>query len=74
MIEPIIHSNITDALPKDHHLAYKIVNCKNCKTMCHCDNNECMQTWVETGDGNYCIDCLARITDGVLGSNYALRA
>jgi hypothetical protein len=29
--------------------------------MIHAFNNECMSTWVETGVGNFCIECFARI-------------
>ncbi len=54
--EPLIHSHITDVLPKKHPLANEQVYCdfKGCKEMLHAFNNECMQTWVETANGNFC--------------------
>jgi hypothetical protein len=56
--EPIIHSHITDVLPENHPLAYEDVFCDICKkTMLHASNNECMQTWLETEDGNFCTKC-----------------
>ncbi len=61
MKEPQIHSHITDELPKDHPLAFESVYCSACGGMLHCDNNECMQTWIEAGHGNWCIKCFAKI-------------
>lgn len=56
--EPIIHSQITDGLSDDHPLAYNSVHCDECKIeMLHASNNECMQTWIETEFGNYCVKC-----------------
>ena len=56
--EPIIHSHITDELPKNHKLAYEDVFCDKCKKeMLHSSNNECMQTWFETDFGNFCSKC-----------------
>lgn len=70
MIEPSIHSHLTDVLPDDHHLANKTVYCQDCHEMLHCENNECMQTWVEFPlrsdrgqviGGNYCIKCFSKL-------------
>lgn len=58
--EPLIHSHITDVLNDEHPLAYEIVNCKICRAMLHCSNNECMTTWIEAGLGNYCLQCFAK--------------
>lgn len=54
--EPVIWSHITDGLPEDHPLAYETLYCVTCREMLHAGNNECMQTWVETGKGPYCIE------------------
>ena len=35
-------------------------------------NNECMQTWVETGVGNYCLPCFVNLTNGVIEDEHAL--
>lgn len=54
--EPLIHSHITDVLPDDHPLATSNVYCSApyCGEMLHAFNNECMQTWIETENGNFC--------------------
>lgn len=57
MIEPKIHSHIEDCLDDDHPLAFEQVRCAKCGELVHAGNNECMQTWVETGQGNYCVVC-----------------
>jgi hypothetical protein len=59
MREPIIHSHITDILGEEHPLAYASVYCCACGEALHASNNECMQTWVEGGTGNYCLRCFA---------------
>lgn len=57
--EPLIHSHITDGLPEDHPLARVTVRCDgvSCSEMLHSETNECMQTWLETDWGNYCLRC-----------------
>lgn len=55
--EPLIHSYLTDCLHEDHPLAYECVYCKTCDAMLHCANNETMQNWFETIEGNYCSQC-----------------
>ncbi len=52
--EPKIHSHVEDGLPDNDPLAYKTVYCDGaqCGEMLHAANNECMQTWFETGKGN----------------------
>lgn len=57
--EPKIHSHMTDELPGDHPRAYDCIMCdaEGCKNMLHASNNECMQTWIETDNGNFCTDC-----------------
>lgn len=57
MKEPIIHSHLSDKLPKNHPLAYESVYCKKCDETLHCGSNECMQTWLETERGNFCVNC-----------------
>lgn len=59
MTEPLIHSHITDCLPDDHPLAHTMVKCKKCRGLVHANNNECMETWVEYVDGNFCLGCFA---------------
>ena len=58
MCEPKIHSHISDCLPKGHKLSISSVYCDKCEEMLHCDApGECMQTWFETGAGNFCFKC-----------------
>ena len=57
MREPIIHSHITDVLPGDHPWAHENVCCNKCGRLVHAFNNECMTTWVETGEGPKCFAC-----------------
>jgi len=64
--EPRIHSHIDDVLEKEHPLSEKQVHCKKCKVLVHAFNNECMQTWIETGSGNYCLKCFANIESHVV--------
>jgi len=56
--EPIVHSHISDVLPEGHPLANEDVYCDHdngaCQVMLHASNNECMQTWFETTEGNFC--------------------
>lgn len=54
-MEPKIHSFIEDSLPENHPLAREDVHCKTCDRMVHAFNNECMTIWVETGQGNFCM-------------------
>lgn len=61
MNEPQIHSHITDGLPHMHPLADEQVTCTRCGVLVHAFNNECMQTWVETGLGNYCLVCFCNL-------------
>ena len=53
----IIHTHISDALPKDHPLANSNVKCNECGASLHAAHNECMQTWYETDIGNFCTLC-----------------
>lgn len=61
LLEPRIHSYITDELPEEHPLAHKATYCIHCAAMLHASNNECMLTWVETGKGNHCLDCFVQM-------------
>jgi hypothetical protein len=58
--EPLIHSEIEDSLPADHPLAHTDVDCLVCHDLLHAENNECMQTWVETGLGGLCLICFVK--------------
>ena len=68
MEEPRVHSHITDGLFERHPLAHETVWCTgDCGKMLHAHNNECMQAWIETDRGNFCLACFAaRHPDGVL--------
>lgn len=68
MTEPLIHSHITDGLPDNHAMAFENVSCEDCSVLVHSSNNECMTTWVEAGDGDFCLSCFAakHNTGGVL--------
>lgn len=57
--EPLLHTAATDCLPHFHPLANQRVDCKICKNTLHAFNNECMQMWVETAIGNYCLKCFS---------------
>jgi len=61
MKEPIIHSHITDILDEDHPLADTTIYCDKCKEMLHASENECMQSWIETGKGNFCLTCFSKM-------------
>lgn len=58
--EPLIHSHVTDELPDEHPLAHRCIYCLGCQEMVHCENNECMTTWVECNAGAYCLQCFAK--------------
>ena len=58
--EPVIHSHISDALPKVHPLAYEEVGCCKCNCMVHAFNNECMCAWFEWLDFAICFDCFVK--------------
>ncbi len=78
--EPRIHSHIEDCLPENHPLAFKQVSCDSKRPdgswlhdeLLHAANNECMQTWVETGEGNYCWACASKKLESVLWNGLAL--
>ena len=71
-IDPILHSHISDMLPELHPLAYEHLNCKHCGELVHAANNECMQTWIESGEGNYCLSCFSRIGGPDLEDSFGL--
>lgn len=60
MSEPLIHSHIEDVLDDTHQSAFKNVWCGDCHTLVHASNNECMTTWVESGEGDFCLTCFAK--------------
>ncbi len=66
--EPQIHSHLSDVLPDEHPLANEDVYCDECKVMLHAHNNECMQTWIEFEDGNFCTNCMGPLRE-VMYSN-----
>lgn len=71
--EPLIHSHISDLLPDDNKLAYNNVDCDICHEPIHAANNECLSTWVETGKGNFCLNCFnALASSDCLDDEYGL--
>ena len=62
MKEPLIHSHLKDSLSRKHVLCHEDIFCDICNVMIHAHNNECMQTWLETVNGNFCTKCFP-ITD-----------
>jgi len=74
MIEPRIHSHIEDCLPDRHRLAYRQVYCDEpfCTQLLHAQNNECMQTWLESGGGNFCWEHACKRVEPVLSERMAL--
>jgi hypothetical protein len=73
MKEPLIHSHILDVLPDSHPLSGSVVVCDRCEASLHMSNNECMQTWVETGIGNFCLKCFCIAGGATLEDNLALK-
>lgn len=65
--EPVMHSHHTDVLAEDHPWAHRMIFCGHCGDMVHADNNECMQTWFEFGDGVLCGRCFAPLLTGEYG-------
>jgi hypothetical protein len=62
--EPRIHSHVTDRLPERHPLARSRVHCDRCESLLHLPSNTCMRTWIETGEGNYCLRCFVLAAGG----------
>ena len=59
--EPILHTHITDMLDDAHPKAHKSIFCNLCKAHVHAFNNECMQSWFETGKGDFCFKCFIKL-------------
>jgi hypothetical protein len=62
--EPQIHSHVTDRIPDRHRLARARVRCDRCGSLLHLPSNRCMRTWVETGQGNFCMRCFVLAAGG----------
>jgi hypothetical protein len=58
--DPILHTHVEDTLDDAHPLAWTTIYCDDCSEMIHAGNNECMDAWVETGKGNFCLSCFAK--------------
>src|SRR6185295_17182832 len=58
--DPVIHWAI-DSLPDIHENAFETLYCKKCNSMIHAFNNEVVQPWVESGEGNYCVKCFSDV-------------
>lgn len=69
LTEPQLHSHITNHLADSHLLAKRQVSCERCETILHLHSNNCMRTWVETGNGNYCLYCFVVVAGGVAPSH-----
>lgn len=73
MREPLYHSGITDGLFEKNNPLRNTdsLYCNRCGEMLHASNNECMQPWMETGKGNYCLYCfpfiINRYNDSEIG-------
>lgn len=63
---PVTHTGLEDCLPEDHPLAHEDIYCKRCGAMLHAFNNELMQDWTESEEGNFCLPCV--VFNVVLGS------
>lgn len=72
MRDPVLWSHASDCLPDDHPLAWRGASCTGCGCLVHAANNECMQTWVETGKGAYCLACFASATQKVVEPEWGL--
>jgi hypothetical protein len=70
--EPRLHSRVIGRLPDDHLLATSRVSCERCETTLHEQNNSCVRTWVESGQGNYCLYCFV-VAAGELAPAYSSR-
>jgi len=66
MRDPVLHTHVEDILPSGHPLAFQHISCDGpkCGKLLHSANNECMQSWIETGMGNYCLPCFEMLTEG----------
>jgi hypothetical protein len=62
--EPLLHSHVTARLPRKHPLARSRVCCDRCRSIVHLPSNSCMRTWVETGNGNFCLRCFTLAAGG----------
>lgn len=72
MRDPKLWSHVSDYLPFGHPLACEQVTCGACGVLVHAGNNECMQTWVETGKGAYCLACFTKATETVVEDEWGL--
>lgn len=80
-LEPQFHGFIEDGLPPNHRLACEIVVCDypGCHELLHngavgC-RYECNETWIETGNGNFCAPHFIMIWNKekfCLDDNYAI--
>ena len=66
MIEPLVHSHVTDRLPDEHPLARSRVYCDRCEALLHSQRNSCIRTWLETGRGNLCVRCFVLAAGGLV--------
>lgn len=59
--ESVLHTEDEDGLPDNHPFADSWLLCTSCREQIHYSNNECMQEWYETKDGNFCTPCFNKI-------------
>ena len=62
--EPQLHSHVVDRLQNANPLAQARVRCDRCESLLHLPSNSCMRTWVETGQGNFCVRCFVLAAGG----------
>lgn len=67
---PTLHTDDEDCLPDGHPLQHEFVNCTGCGELLHAGHNECMQDWLETSGGNFCLPCLAPNLTVKITSNF----
>ena len=60
--EPLLHTFVEDIIPDwQNDKLVESIYCKECEKMLHCTtNNECMNIWIETKGGNFCLECFVK--------------
>jgi hypothetical protein len=70
---PVLHTHVERGLPDGHPYAGQAVYCQFCRDPLHASTNECLQTWVETGRGPYCLEDFTNATGQVVDDDWSLR-
>ena len=61
-LEPKFHF-FEDCLPDNDPRSQTTIYCRDCVRMVHCENNETMNAWFDTGIGEICLDCFYKRND-----------